>query len=68
MTANVKILTTIWITSITTFAFSTACIVPQDSTINAPGELGEVFSVTGLIILVALIVLSTITLLLTRNK
>lgn len=68
MNTIVKTLLTVWVSAVATFGFSSLYIVSQDSRINAPGELGEVFFATGFIILIALVVISGITLLVAKAK
>lgn len=68
MNTNAKILLTTWITAIATFGFSAAYILSQSSRINAPGELREVFSATGFILLLVLVIISGIALLATKTK
>lgn len=67
MKNHFKILVAIWVSAIATFAFTAAYIVPQDQRINAPGELGEVFAVSGLILIAVLVVVSAIGIIVTRN-
>lgn len=61
MILDSKTLIIIWITAIATFALSAVYIIPQDTRINAPGELGEVFFATGCILFCVLALFSLIT-------
>ena len=63
-----KILLTIWITAIATFALTAAYIVPLDARINVPGELGEVFAGASFIVLIALVIVSVIFSVVIRKK
>ncbi|MFH1089398.1 MAG: hypothetical protein V1716_03175 [Candidatus Uhrbacteria bacterium] len=60
MSTQSKTLITIWLSSFATFTITAGYIVPQEQSINVPGELGEVFFATGFIILPVLVVASIV--------
>ncbi len=49
-----------WIGAVVSFVISALYIVPREASINTPGELEEVFSSAGILVFVALILLSVI--------
>ncbi len=63
-----KLHLSVWISSITTFTVTAMYILSQEERINAPGELGEVFTATGFIILIALAIFSAISALIFKKQ